>query len=138
MSNLLELLPILSEKTYKISSSKIYAFKVPKNANKISIKQQIEDYYKVEVQSVNIVHTPGKTKRTISLTGKRYDNSYGKRTDVKKAYVYLKEGFSLPFFDAIEEESKKEQKAQENFDKAAEKIDKKETKKSKTTKKEKA
>ncbi len=138
MSGLLELLPILSEKTYKISKSRIYAFKVPKNANKISIKQQIEDYYKVEVQSVNIVNIDGKRKRTISLTGKRYDNSYGKRTDTKKAYVYLKEGFSLPFFEAIEEEAQKEQKAQENFDKAAKKIDDKESKKSKRAKKEKA
>ena len=135
-ANLLNLLPILSEKTYKLSTDRVYAFKVQKNSNKISIKKQIEEYYKVKVESVNIVSIKGKTKRTVSLTGKRYDNSFGKRSDIKKAYVLLKDGFSLPFFDAIEEESKKEQKAQENFDKAAEKLDKKESKKSRLSKKE--
>lgn len=134
---LLELLPIMSEKSYKLSSSRFYVFSVPIDANKISIKKQIEDYYQVKVISVNILRQKGKVKRTVSITGKRYANSSGTRKTIKKAYVYLAEGSSLPFFEAIEEESEKEQKAQANFDKANEKIEKKAAKKSRLGKKDK-
>ncbi len=134
-SPLLELLPVLSEKSYKLSSDRFYVFTVPFEANKISIKKQIEEYYKVKVISVNILRQKGKAKRTVSITGKRYLNSTGTRKTVKKAYVYLAEGSTLPFFEAIEEEAAKEQKAQANFDKANEKVEKKAAKKSKADKK---
>lgn len=136
-AKLLELLPIMSEKSYKLSSDRFYVFAVPFEANKISIKKQIEEYYKVKVISVNILRQKGKTKRTVSITGKRYANSSGTRKTIKKAYVNLAEGSSLPFFEAIEEEAQKEQKAQANFDKANEKIEKKEAKKSRLSKKDK-
>ncbi len=121
MSTNLNLLPLLTEKSYKISKDCVFVFTVPKSTNKISIKQQIETYFNVKVKAVNLTNIKGKTKRTVSLSGKRYANSVGSRSNVKKAYVYLNEGFTLPFFDSIEEENKNEEKAQENFDKAAEK-----------------
>jgi hypothetical protein len=61
----------------------------------------------------------GKTKRTISLTGKRSVNAEGHRSNFKKAYVTLADGQALPFFDAIEEEEQQEQATQEKIDKAA-------------------
>ena len=65
----------------------------------------------------------------MSITGKRQSNQFGYRSNTKRAFVYLKEGFKIPIFDAIEEETKKEEKAQKNFDKIAEKELKKSEKK---------
>jgi len=126
------IIPIVSEKSYQLSLKKnCYLFKISKNLNKIELAKQINRIYKVEVKDVNIYNLKGKKKRTISITGKRQSNQFGFTGNQKRAYVYLKEGFKIPIFDAIEEEAKKEEKAQENFDKIAEKELKKQDKKSK-------
>jgi|GEM_PF-78475 len=121
--------PRLSEKTYGLSESRVYVVDVPKAANKHSVARAVEAQFEVKVASVNVANISGKSKRTMSLSGKRYLNSEGKRNDVKKAYVTLQKGHSLPFFAAIEEEIEQETKAQDNFDKAAAKQADKETKK---------
>ncbi|HYH36018.1 MAG TPA: 50S ribosomal protein L23, partial [Candidatus Saccharimonadales bacterium] len=79
----------------------------------------VEEQFEVKVTEVNTANITGKSKRTISITGKRMTNAPGSRPDFKKAYVTLAEGHALPFFDAIEEEEQKEQATQEKFDKAA-------------------
>lgn len=61
-----------------------YLFLVAKTANKIQIRQAVEEVYKVKVKSVNTVISPGKAKRV------RYQ--YGYTPDSKKAYVTLKAG----------------------------------------------
>ena len=61
-----------------------YLFLVDKNANKIQIKQAVEAVYKVKVDSVNTVISPGKAKRVRSQVGKT--------PDFKKALVTLKDG----------------------------------------------
>jgi hypothetical protein len=58
-------------------------------------------------------------------------NGEGRRSDLKKAYITLAEGHSLPFFNAIEEEEQKEQAVQEKVDKAAAKQAEKTAKESK-------
>jgi len=127
--------PILSEKSYQLSLKKnCYLFNISRNLNKIELAKQIHQTYDVEVKAINIYNLKGKKKRTISITGKRQSNQFGFRSDQKRAYVYLKEGFKIPIFDAIEEETEKEQKAQQNFDKIAEKELKKQDKKSKPRK----
>lgn len=61
-----------------------YLFWVDKKANKIEIKNAIEDIYKVKVSGVNTIAMRGKIKRV------RYVQ--GKTSDWKKALVTLKEG----------------------------------------------
>jgi large subunit ribosomal protein L23 len=125
MSKTITLRPKLSEKTYALSESRVYVVEVPKNVNKHSVARAIEEQFEVKVSKVNILNSLGKPKRVVSITGKRVKNESGKRSDTKKAYVTLAKGFSLPFFEAIEEEEAKEQATQSKIDKAAEKASKK-------------
>lgn len=119
MSKSLILRPRLSEKTYGLSESRVYVVDVPKTANKHGVARAIEAQFEVKVTKVNITNIKGKSKRVMSVTGKRYSNAQGTQNDIKKAYVTLAEGNSLPFFAAVEEEEQKEQKLQEQVDKAA-------------------
>lgn len=111
--------PRLSEKTYGLSESRVYVVEVPQDTNKHSVARAVEAQFEVKVTKVNIVNIKGKSKRIVSLTGKRMKNAEGKRNDIKKAYVTLAKGHSLPFFAAIEEEEQKEEAIQEKVDKAA-------------------
>lgn len=61
-----------------------YLFLVDKSANKIQIKQAVQEIYKVTVKSVNTYIVRGKMKRV------RYQ--LGKVADYKKALVTLKQG----------------------------------------------
>jgi len=61
-----------------------YVFRVASDANKIQIKQAVEDIYNVKVISVNTLKMHGKWKRV------RYQA--GKTPDWKKAIVTLKQG----------------------------------------------
>jgi large subunit ribosomal protein L23 len=119
MSKTITLKPRLNEKTYGLAESRVYVFDVDRSVNKHSIARAVEAQFEVKVTEVNTANIHGKTKRTMNLTGRRLKNSEGSRPDFKKAYVTLAEGHALPFFEAIEEEERKEQAAQEQFDKAA-------------------
>ncbi len=124
MSKSLILKPRLNEKTYSLSTGRVYVFDVDKSANKHLIARAVEAQFDVKVVSVNTTTQKGKLKRTMSLNGKRMKNSYGHRSTVKRAYVTLAEGNSLPFFEAVEESEQKEQVVQEKLKKAAEKAEK--------------
>ncbi len=119
MSKTITLRPRLSEKTYDLSSKRVYVMEIPKDVNKHSVARAVEAQFEVKVTKVNITNISGKAKRIISISGKRMVNADGKRNDIKKAYVTLAEGYSLPFFEAVEEEEQKEQNVQEKIDKAA-------------------
>jgi large subunit ribosomal protein L23 len=119
MSKSIVLKPRLTEKTHGLSQKNVYVVDVEKDVNKHSVARAVEAQFEVKVASVNITNIQGKAKRTISLMGKRMRNQNGVRNDIKKAYVTLKEGYSLPFFDAVEEADEKETKLQEKIDKAA-------------------
>lgn len=121
MSKTITLRPRLNEKTYSLSKNRVFVFDVDKGVNKLTIASAVEAQFEVKVDKVNIVNIPGKSKRTMNLTGKRAKNSYGKRNDIKKAYVTLAKGNSLPFFDVVEEEDQKEAALQDKVDKAASK-----------------
>jgi len=133
MSKTIALRPRLSEKTYGLSESRVYVVEVPTDTNKHSVARAVEAQFEVKVDKVNITNIKGKRKRIISASGKRMKNAEGKRPDIKKAYVTLSEGHSLPFFAAIEEEEQKEQAVQEKVDKAAAKQAAKESKKTAKT-----
>ena len=61
-----------------------YIFLVDKRANKLQVKEAVEQIYKVKVAKVNTTIVSGKTKRV------RYQ--VGRTADWKKAIVTLKEG----------------------------------------------
>ncbi|MDQ3094174.1 MAG: 50S ribosomal protein L23 [bacterium] len=100
MSKDLFVAPVVSEKVYGLSTAhNRFAFIVPVSSNKHTVARAIEAQYGVEVLNVAIVNKLGKKVRT--YRNKRFTT--GSRNDVKKAYVTLKEGHSLPIFAAIEE-----------------------------------
>ena len=118
MSKTITLRPRMSEKSYSMSTSRVYVFDIPKGVNKHSVAGAVEAQFDVKVSTVNVANIPGKPKRTVSITGKRSKNSTGKRVDIKKAYVTLMEGYSLPFFAAVEEAEVQEKATQAKVEKA--------------------
>ncbi|MCE0493997.1 50S ribosomal protein L23 [Vibrio salinus] len=87
--------PHISEKaTLVAEKANTVVFKVSIDATKKEIKAAVEKLFEVEVESVNTLITKGKTKRQ----GLRQ----GRRSDVKKAYVTLKEGQDLDFVGGAE------------------------------------
>ena len=84
--------PLVTEKTAtEKDANNVVAFVVNKDANKIEIKQSVEKLFKVEVTAVKTINVAGKMKRV----GK----NLGKRSNWKKAYVTLKEGSTIDFFE---------------------------------------
>ncbi len=82
--------PIVSEKaTQAAEKHNQVLFKVLQDATKPEIKAAVELMFKVEVESVQVVNVKGKVKRFGRFTGRR-DN-------VRKAYVSLKESQELNF-----------------------------------------
>ncbi|MBL4830302.1 50S ribosomal protein L23 [Aliivibrio kagoshimensis] len=87
--------PHISEKaTMAAEKNNTIVFKVAITATKKEIKAAVEKLFEVEVKSVNTLITKGKTKRQ----GMRM----GRRNDVKKAYVILKEGQDIDFVGGAE------------------------------------
>ena len=82
--------PVVSEKSYALSDRGQYTFVVAKDANKVQIKQAIEEIFKVKVTSVNTFNRAGKRVRT------RY--GYGQRDSQKRAIVTVAEGQSIDIF----------------------------------------
>lgn len=123
MDKTLILKPRLSEKAYATSQAfNTFVFDVPKSANKHSVARAVEAQYDVAVEEVKVIVLKGKAKRTVRKGGKV---AKGRQTDVKKAYVKLKAGNSLPIFAAVEEAEQKQEKAAEIAEKAATKRAKK-------------
>jgi len=85
--------PLITEKTtIEKDERNIISFVVSSDANKIEIKDAVKTLFNVEVASVKTVNVAGKVKRV----GK----NIGKRSNWKKAYVTLKEGSNVDFFEA--------------------------------------
>jgi large subunit ribosomal protein L23 len=127
MNNLsLTLKPRVSEKAYGLSQLRnTYIFDVERAANKHTIARAVSEQYGVTVTEVNVTNQKGKAKRTVRKGGRPI---IGYVSDVKKAYVTLKAGDSIPIFAAIEEAEAKDAKVAEKIEKAAEKAAKKEKK----------
>jgi large subunit ribosomal protein L23 len=102
---MLNLKPRMSEKAYQQSlMNRTYVFVVPTESNKVQVKNAVEAQYNVTVEDVNIVVQNGKKARSIRLGNRRARPIVGNRSDIKKAYVRIKEGDSMKIFD--EEETK--------------------------------
>lgn len=82
--------PVISEKsTSAAENDRQVVFRVRRNATKHQIKRAVELMFKVEVESVHVLNIKGKKKR--------FGRFMGSRSDWKKAYVKLKEGFDIDF-----------------------------------------
>ena len=90
--------PIITEKMTAISEKlNQYGFIVDKNANKIQIKNAVNELYGVEVESVNTMNFSGKTKSRNTKAG----FITGKTNAYKKAIVTLAEGETIDFYSNI-------------------------------------
>jgi large subunit ribosomal protein L23 len=88
--------PVVSEKSTVLGEQGKYVFEVAPNANKIQIKQAVEQAFaskKVQVAAVNILHVAGKTRRR--------GRSIGVTRSWKKAVVTLKPGQRLDLFEGV-------------------------------------
>lgn len=79
--------PVITEKTTIVSENNQVVFEVPLGASKPEIKEAIEQLFKVSVTAVNTMRVKGKTKR--------FRGRPGRRKDVKKAIVTLKDGDTI-------------------------------------------
>lgn len=112
--------PRISEKSYDLSKIRnTYVFEVSSDANKHTVAAAVAKQYEVNVVDVNIANIKGKTKRT--YLNRRGKSITGSRSDVKKAYVVLKEGETLPIFAAEDEAEAKAEKAAKKAEKKAKK-----------------
>ena len=87
------LFPIVTEKSTNLSSQNKVTFKVPKKANKINLKKNIEKIFKVNVTKINIIN-----KQT------RRKTSRGKKVKIKgykKAIITLKKGQTIDLTTGI-------------------------------------
>jgi len=82
--------PQVSEKALKLADNKRqFVFKVLPDATKPEIKQAVEFLFEVKVNHVRVARVKGKHKN--------FGRILGKRSDWKKAYVALQEGFDINF-----------------------------------------
>ena len=82
--------PLVSEKsTYVAEKHEQIIFRVAPDATKPEIKAAVELLFKVQVQSVQVLNTSGKTKRK--------SRSVGTRGGYKKAYICLAPGQQIDF-----------------------------------------
>ena len=80
--------PIVSEKgTMAAEKSNAVLFKVLQDATKPEIKAAVELLFNVKVSAVNVLNQKGKAKR--------FGKTFGRRDNVRKAYVTLKAGQEL-------------------------------------------
>lgn len=83
--------PLVTEKSTILREQKnVIAFEVHSHANKIQVKNAIEELFKVKVEEVRLFNIRGKMKRM--------GRNVGKRRDWRKAYVRLKKGEKAPEF----------------------------------------
>ena len=79
--------PLVTEKSTNMSEQNKIIFKVPKSANKVNLKKNIEKIWKVNVTKINIINKQNRTKLT---RGRKV-----KVSGFKKAIITLKKGQSI-------------------------------------------
>jgi large subunit ribosomal protein L23 len=86
--------PLITEKsTVEREERNIVTFVVDPRANKIEIKEAVEDLFDVRVLEVRTSRMRGKTRRV--------GRNLGRRPSWKKARVRLHEGDSIEFFEGV-------------------------------------
>lgn len=85
--------PLITERSMHDMADNKYTFAVALDANKVQIRQAIEQIFKVKVESVHTMRMHGKTRRMGRFTGQL--------PDWKKAIVKLKAGEKIAFFEGM-------------------------------------
>lgn len=86
--------PVITEKSMTLMGERKYTFIVHKGANKIQIRNAVENIFGVTVSRVFTMNYSGKKKRV------RFN--LGKRADFKKAIVQLTENSNgIEFFNSM-------------------------------------
>ena len=86
--------PLITEKCMRGNEEhNTVVFQVDRNANKLMIKQAVEAVFQVKVLEVNTLNVRGKKKRVRMREGNK--------PDWKKAYVTLREGDTITFFEGV-------------------------------------
>lgn len=88
------IMPLVSEKNsnLRVGQNK-YVFRVDIEANKLQIRNAVEELFKVRVEDVTTMRMHGKPKRM-----GRFE---GRRPDWKKAVVQLKKGETIELFENV-------------------------------------
>ncbi|MBK3518774.1 50S ribosomal protein L23 [Carboxylicivirga marina] len=90
--------PIVTEKMTELGEKlNRFAFVVDKGANKLQIKDAVEELYNVSVESVNTMVYAGKSKSRYTKSGV----IVGRTNSFKKAVVTLAEGDTIDFYSNI-------------------------------------
>ena len=91
--------PLVTEKMNNITDKRAnrYGFVVRPDADKLQIKNEVENLYKVSVIAVNTVRYAGKRSSRYTKAGL----VRGQKPAYKKAYVTLKDGDSIDFYSNI-------------------------------------
>lgn len=76
--------PRITEKAALAGDKGCYVFNVTEDSTKNEIAKEIEAIYKVKPTKINIARAAGKRRF--------FKGRWGKKSGVKKAYVFLKEG----------------------------------------------
>lgn len=79
--------PHVSEKAALLNQQNQYVFRVSRDATKLEVRKAVEKLFEVEVEKVQLLNTPGKSKGFRMIAGRR--------PGWKKAYVRLAEGQSI-------------------------------------------
>jgi large subunit ribosomal protein L23 len=88
------IMPLVSEKNTNLRADQNkYVFRVETKANKLQIKNAVEELFKVKVEEVTTMRMHGKPKRL-----GRFE---GRRPDWKKAVVRLKKGETIELFEKV-------------------------------------
>ena len=86
--------PLITEKATKQKEQvNQLTFEVDRHANKILVKNAIENIFKVKVLSVTVINVKGK-KRMVGRNA-------GRKPDWKKAIVRLAPGENIAFFEGV-------------------------------------
>jgi large subunit ribosomal protein L23 len=86
--------PVVTEKSYVLADAGKYTFRVHDNAHKTQIRQAVEQMFEVKVVDVRTATVKSKPKRRGVTTGRT--------RHWKKAIVQVREGDTIPIFQAFE------------------------------------
>lgn len=87
--------PLITEKTTEMADSQNkYVFEVARDANKIQVKEAVEEIFELEGKVVKVATMLMPAKR-----GRRGRSMYIRSRAWKKAIVTLEEGVSIELFD---------------------------------------
>ncbi|MEY3437347.1 MAG: 50S ribosomal protein L23 [Sphingobacteriales bacterium] len=90
--------PILTEKANALQEkSRIFSFRVAREANKLEIKNAVESFYGVTVEDVRTIVVPGKNKSRFTKAG----FVQGRKPAYKKALVVVAEGETIDLYSNI-------------------------------------